>query len=56
MAYKIDEKCINCGMCKPECPVNAIKAGKKFHEIDDKECIDCGNCEAICPSKAISPK
>ena len=24
MAYKINEDCISCGACEPECPVNAI--------------------------------
>jgi len=54
MAYKIDDKCINCGMCTGECPVNAIKPGKEFHEIDPKVCISCGACEAVCPTEAIS--
>ena len=53
MVYKIDDKCINCGLCVPECPVNAIVPGKEFHEIT-ADCIDCGACEAICPTQAIS--
>ena len=56
MAYKIDEKCIDCGMCAGECPVEAIKPGKGAHVINDKICVDCGSCESVCPVQAISPK
>lgn len=55
MAYKIDEKCIDCGMCAGECPVEAIKPGKGAHVINEKICIDCGSCETVCPVQAISP-
>ena len=24
MAYRINDDCINCGVCEPECPVEAI--------------------------------
>jgi ferredoxin len=27
MAYKINEECINCGACEPECPNTAIYQG-----------------------------
>ncbi|WP_220797947.1 4Fe-4S binding protein, partial [Paraclostridium bifermentans] len=27
MAYKINDACISCGACEPECPVSCISAG-----------------------------
>ncbi|MDO4482978.1 MAG: 4Fe-4S binding protein [Clostridia bacterium] len=44
-----DDKCIRCGRCERECPM----------EIDptktpnSPECIRCGHCRAICPAEAI---
>lgn len=54
MAYVIDDKCISCGACEPECPVEAISAGDTQYNIDPDVCIDCGACESVCPSDAIS--
>ncbi len=48
MAYKINEECIACGACPPECPVDAIKEGDIF-VIDEETCIDCGACADVCP-------
>ena len=56
MAYKINQDCIKCGACEPECPVGAIKEGDKIYVIDKNICIDCGACEPICPVNAISSK
>jgi len=55
-AYKIDDKCINCGACVSECPVEAIKPGAKFHEISEELCVDCGACVPSCPVDAIVSK
>jgi ferredoxin len=52
VAYKITDKCIACGTCKDECPVEAISEGKPF-KIDDGKCIDCGACASVCPVEAI---
>ena len=54
--YKIDPaKCKGCGLCKSNCPVNAISGEiKQPHVIDQKKCIKCGTCMAKCPFKAIS--
>ena len=53
MAYTINENCTNCGVCEPECPVNAIseKGDKRFINADD--CTECGLCASVCPADAI---
>jgi len=52
MAYKINDKCIACGACKEQCPVEAISEGNPY-VIDPEECIDCGACASVCPADAI---
>ena len=53
MARIIDpEKCVACGSCIGECPVEAINEGDVY-TIDADVCIDCGACEATCPNEAI---
>lgn len=56
MAYVINENCISCGACEPECPVNAITAGDSIYVIDEAACIDCGACANVCPVDAPQPK
>ena len=48
------EKCRGCGICKKNCPVNAISGEIKMpHHIDEDICIKCGTCISKCPFKAI---
>ncbi len=49
-----EEKCRGCGMCKRNCPVEAISGepGKKHH-IDEAKCIKCATCISVCPFHAI---
>ncbi len=51
MAYKIEDTCIACGTCLPECPVNAISEGSVY-TIDQDTCISCGACASVCPVEA----
>jgi len=49
------EKCKGCGLCKRNCPVNAITGEvKQPHHIDPNICIKCGTCADKCPFHAIS--
>lgn len=45
--YRIEEKCLNCGMC--------LKTCKSINNINN-DCINCGQCILTCPSGALVPK
>lgn len=48
------KKCKGCGICKRNCPVNAITGEpRQPHKIDPDVCIKCGTCVDKCPFKAI---
>ena len=49
MSYKINDECISCGACQPECPVEAISEGPDKYVIDPSKCIECGACADVCP-------
>ena len=55
MAYKITDRCISCGACAAECPVNCISEGDGKYEIDARQCISCGTCAGVCPVEAPEP-
>ena len=52
MAYKITDKCISCGACAAECPVQCISQGEDKYVIDENTCIGCGTCAGVCPVEA----
>ena len=55
MAMKIQEECINCGSCEPECPNQGIAAGDPTFVVDPARCTECvgafdaPKCVEICP-------
>jgi len=59
MALLINNKCINCDMCDPECPNQAITLGKEIFEIDPDKCTECvghydtPTCVSVCPIDCI---
>lgn len=56
MAYFINDDCINCGACEPECPTSCISEGDTKYEINADECIECGACADVCPTGAPNPE
>ncbi|SPD38563.1 protein of unknown function [Cupriavidus taiwanensis] len=38
MALMITDDCINCDVCEPECPNEAISMGPEIYEIDPNKC------------------
>lgn len=61
MALLIDDSCINCDMCEPECPNQAITMGEEIYEIDPDRCTECvghydkPTCVSVCPIDCIDP-
>lgn len=55
MAVVIDKtKCIGCGACVVECPVEALDLVDGLVVVDPEKCIDCGKCVKVCPANALS--
>lgn len=59
MALKITDDCINCDVCEPECPNQAIRQGAEIYEIDPDLCTECighfdqPQCREVCPVDCI---
>ena len=42
VALMITDECINCDVCEPECPNDAISLGREIYEIDPAKCtVEC---------------
>ncbi len=48
-----DVGCIGCGICKKNCPAEAIEVTDFLAKIDYDKCTGCGTCAEKCPKKAI---
>ena len=59
MALLITDECINCDVCEPECPNDAISPGDEIYEIDPNLCTECvghfetSQCVEVCPVDCI---
>jgi ferredoxin len=59
MALMITDECINCDVCEPECPNDAIYMGEEIYEINPDLCTECvghfeeSQCVEVCPVECI---
>ena len=59
MALIITDECINCDVCEPECPNEAISMGPEIYRIDPGRCTECvghfdePQCVQVCPVACI---
>ncbi|MGQ9516382.1 MAG: DUF362 domain-containing protein, partial [Anaerolineae bacterium] len=53
---QVGEKCVGCGICAQNCPMQAITIENRRAVINLNNCIRCYCCHELCPEKAISLK
>jgi ferredoxin len=59
MALLINELCVNCDVCEPACPNQAIRQGETIYLIDPARCTECvghfdePQCVVVCPVECI---
>jgi ferredoxin len=59
MALMITDECINCDVCEPECPNQAISMGAEYYVINPDRCTECvghfdePQCVQVCPVSCI---
>ena len=59
MALMITDDCINCDVCEPECPNEAISLGPLIYQINPDKCTECvghfnePQCQQVCPVACI---
>lgn len=55
----ITDECINCDVCEPACPNQAISPGEDYYFIDPLKCTECvghfdePQCQIVCPVDCI---
>lgn len=60
MSLEITDECINCDVCEPECPNEAISMGPEIYVIDPSLCTECvghfdtPQCMEVCPVECIN--
>jgi len=59
MSLMITDECINCDVCEPVCPNEAIYQGQEIYEINPNLCTECvghfdtPQCVEVCPIDCI---
>jgi len=59
MTLMITAECINCDVCEPACPNQAISIGPEYYVIDPNRCTECvghfdePQCKLVCPVDCI---
>jgi ferredoxin len=59
MSLIITDDCINCDVCEPECPNEAISQGEEIYVINPSLCTECvghydePQCQQVCPVDCI---
>ena len=59
MALLINDVCVNCDVCAPVCPSQAITQGETIYQIEPSRCTECighfdePQCVAVCPVECI---
>jgi ferredoxin len=59
MSLLINHVCINCDVCAPACPNDAISQGETIYVIDPRRCTECvghfdePQCVVVCPVECI---
>lgn len=59
MALFITDQCVNCDVCEPVCPNQAIAQGPQIYNIAPQRCTECvghydtPQCVEVCPVECI---
>ena len=56
IAYILEDKCTNCGVCAQVCPLGAVEVHEGRYWINPYICEGCITCSINCPDQAIRYK